>query len=114
LFRADEAEAERLANIDASSIMRASFLRLLGFFNLCVPRTPHVPKEKEEMPRLTLLVLSLILLCGTAAVAQNSNSSTTAKNTNASAKNQNGSTTKRGPIFRATADQVKQAQAILK
>lgn len=64
------------------------------------------------MPRLTLVVLSLVLSCGV-ALAQNSNSSTSMKNTNAGAKSQNDSA-KRGPIFRATAEQVKQAQALLK
>ena len=55
------------------------------------------------------MVLSLLLLV-TAAAAQNSNSTAKAN------KNQNKSTTNanRGPVFRATADQVKQAQAILK
>lgn len=61
------------------------------------------------MNKLPLVVLSLILLCGAIAFAQNSNSSTTSP-----AKTQNGNTTKRGPIFRATADQIKQAQALLK
>lgn len=60
------------------------------------------------MKRLPLLVLSLILLCGMTALAQNSNSSTT------TAPAANANKAKRGPIFRATADQVKQAQAILK
>ena len=60
------------------------------------------------MKQLSGLVISLLLLM-TAVSAQNSNS--TAK-TN---KNQNKSANaNRGPIFRATADQVKQAQAILK
>ena len=61
------------------------------------------------MKRLTWVVLS-ILVFATAVSAQNSNS---AANTN---KNQNKSTTNanRRPIFRATADQIKQAQAILK
>ena len=66
------------------------------------------------MTKLPLVVLSLILLGGITASAQNSNSSMTAKNANASAKNQNGTTAKRGPVFRATADQIKQAQALLK
>jgi peptidoglycan hydrolase-like protein with peptidoglycan-binding domain len=43
------------------------------------------------------------------AVAQNSNSSTTSNTTTANANK-----AKRGPVFRATADQIKQAQAILK
>jgi peptidoglycan hydrolase-like protein with peptidoglycan-binding domain len=58
------------------------------------------------MKRLPLLVLSLILLCGVAAIAQNSNSSTTS--------GPNVNKPKRGPVFRATGDQIKQAQAILK
>ena len=60
------------------------------------------------MKRLPLLVLSLILLCGITALAQDSNSSAT------SAPAANANKPKRGPVFRATADQVKQAQAILK
>ena len=60
------------------------------------------------MKRLPLLVLSLVLLCSITALAQNSNSSTT---TGPAA---NANKPKRGPVFRATADQVKQAQAILK
>jgi peptidoglycan hydrolase-like protein with peptidoglycan-binding domain len=61
------------------------------------------------MSKLNWVVLSLLLLV-TAATAQNSNSTAKAN------KNQNKSTTNanRGPVFRATADQVKQAQAILK
>ena len=61
------------------------------------------------MNKLPLVVLSLILMSGAIALAQNANSTTSS-----SAKAQNGNTAKRGPIFRATADQVKQAQAILK
>src|SRR5215813_8141294 len=58
------------------------------------------------MKKLPFLVLSLILLCAVTAVGQNSNSSATSAT--------NVSKSKRGPIFRATADQVKQAQALLK
>jgi peptidoglycan hydrolase-like protein with peptidoglycan-binding domain len=61
------------------------------------------------MSKLNWVVLSLLLLVA-AAAAQNSNRTAKAN------KNQNKSTTNanRGPVFRATADQVKQAQAILK
>lgn len=52
------------------------------------------------------LALLLTLLAGIAN-AQNTNSSTTSGNTNASAN-------KRGPIFRATKEQIKQAQTLLK
>lgn len=58
------------------------------------------------MKRLPLLVLSLILLCGVTAIGQNSKSST--------APGANVNKPKRGPIFRATSDQIKQAQALLK
>jgi peptidoglycan hydrolase-like protein with peptidoglycan-binding domain len=61
------------------------------------------------MKRLTWVVLSILVLAA-AVSAQNSNSATSTN------KNQNKSTTNanRRPIFRATADQIKQAQAILK
>ena len=60
------------------------------------------------MKRLPWVVLSLLLLV-TAVSAQNSNSAATNRNTNKSTTNAN-----RKPPFRATADQVKQAQGILK
>ena len=58
------------------------------------------------MKKLPCLALSLILLCGVNALGQNSNSS--------SAPGANVNKPKRGPIFRATGDQIKQAQAFLK
>lgn len=57
------------------------------------------------MKKLPLVVLSLLLALSLAGATQTN----TNKNTNS-----NKSKTKRGPIFRANADQVKQAQAILK
>ncbi len=60
------------------------------------------------MKRLTLVVLSLLLTFSIAAATQNSNS-----NSNSSSKNSNASKPRK-PIFRATKDQIKQAQAILK
>ena len=59
------------------------------------------------MKRLPLVALSLALLCGTTVLAQNSNSNPKTA-TAASSK------PKRGPVFRATGDQIKQAQEILK
>lgn len=56
---------------------------------------------------LTLLMLMALSL--TAAVAQNEN----AKSSSPATQNAN-TTKKRGPIFRANKDQIKQAQAILK
>ena len=61
------------------------------------------------MKKLPFLVLSLFLLLSI-SVAQNQNANA---NSNGSSKS-NKSTTNRKPIFRATADQIKQAQAILK
>jgi peptidoglycan hydrolase-like protein with peptidoglycan-binding domain len=56
------------------------------------------------MKRLLLLVLSLLIAFSLTAATQNKNANKTSNATN----------TNRKPIFRATADQIKQAQAILK
>jgi peptidoglycan hydrolase-like protein with peptidoglycan-binding domain len=64
------------------------------------------------MRKFLMAVLTLLLAFSINAMAQNENSnsqsssSSTARNTNA--------TKKRGPVFRATKDQIKQAQMILK
>ena len=60
------------------------------------------------MKKILSTILSLIVVSAIATAAQNSNSSTT---TNTSTTK---TARKRGPIFRANKDQVKQAQAILK
>jgi len=59
------------------------------------------------MRKLLWVAVCLIFVLGLGAAAQNKNS-----NSNAAATNAN--KPKRGPVFRATADQIKQAQAILK
>ena len=61
------------------------------------------------MKRLPWVVLSLLFVLSM-AIAQNSNTNAN-KNTNKPARNSNAN---RGPIFRASADQIKQAQTILK
>ena len=61
------------------------------------------------MKRLPWVVLSLLFVLSI-AIAQNSNTNAN-KNANKPARNSNA---KRGPIFRASADQIKQAQTILK
>jgi peptidoglycan hydrolase-like protein with peptidoglycan-binding domain len=55
-----------------------------------------------------ILTLTLLLLCmfNTAVLAQNSNTSTTKTGTKQGAR--------RGPVFRATKEQINQAQALLK
>jgi peptidoglycan hydrolase-like protein with peptidoglycan-binding domain len=60
------------------------------------------------MKKILSTILSLIVVAAIATAAQNTNSSTT---TNASTTKP---AKKRGPIFRANKDQIKQAQAILK
>ena len=64
------------------------------------------------MKRSLTLLVTLLLAFSITAMAQNSNSSTA--NANKATKTANANTTKRGPVFRANKDQVKQAQAILK
>lgn len=60
------------------------------------------------MKKLLILTFAALLALSVSAAAQNANSSTTARNGNANAPK------KRGPVFRATRDQIKQAQTILK
>ncbi len=55
---------------------------------------------------LTAIFAASLCLCGAAAAAQNANTSTPGANANA--------TRKRGPVFRATKEQIKQAQGLLK
>ena len=62
------------------------------------------------MRKFLMAVLTLMLAFSINAVAQNANSTSPA---NSSAANAN-TPKKRGPVFRATKDQIKQAQAILK
>lgn len=59
------------------------------------------------MKKMPATLLSILLLSAIAVAVQNSNSSTARSNPNQS-------NSKRKPIFRATADQINQAQAILK
>lgn len=61
------------------------------------------------MKKLFLTILSLLILCSAAAASQSSTTSTTTGQSSATKPAR-----KRGPVFRATKDQVKQAQAMLK
>ncbi len=60
------------------------------------------------MKKIISTILSLLFVFAIAIAAQNTNSSTTTSTSTSK------STKKRGPVFRANKDQVKQAQAILK
>jgi peptidoglycan hydrolase-like protein with peptidoglycan-binding domain len=83
----------------------------LGFIQFGALNAPYF--QESKMKKLPWVVLCLFLLFSVLGIAQNSNSSTNSnKNTNASkTKNTNAH---RGPVFRATKDQVNQAQALLK
>ena len=60
------------------------------------------------MKKILTLLLSVAFACSVAAAMQNTNSSL------AGSKTANGNTRARKPIFRASKDQIKQAQALLK
>ena len=61
------------------------------------------------MKKVLTLTISLLLLCSVEAFARNTQTASSNKS-NAGAN----SNRKRGPVFRATKDQINQAQAILK
>ena len=63
------------------------------------------------MKKLLLVVLSLLLAFSLTAATQNKN---TNKNANGATNSNKSTNANRKPIFRATADQIKQAQALLK
>ncbi|MDT5062639.1 MAG: putative peptidoglycan binding domain [Acidobacteriota bacterium] len=63
------------------------------------------------MRKFLVAVLTLMFAFSVAALGQNANSKMA--NANSTASNTN-TTKKRGPVFRANKDQIKQAQAILK
>ena len=63
------------------------------------------------MKKLPSTVLSVLLLLSLNAAAQNQNANT---NANGATKPNKSTNVKRGPVFHASADQIKQAQAILK
>lgn len=64
------------------------------------------------MKKAPLAVLTLLLTLSVIGVAQNGNSNSNTSSTTPSASNP--TKKKRGPVFRANKEQVKQAQAILK
>jgi hypothetical protein len=83
----------------------------IGFFQTCVRsgRFAEFVKEKIEMKKLPCVVLALVVLCAISATVQSQNTNSSSTTTSANANKP-----KRGPVFRATADQIKQAQALLK
>jgi peptidoglycan hydrolase-like protein with peptidoglycan-binding domain len=79
--------------------------------NACDFNATHKSKE-NKMRKFFMAVLTLLLAFSTGAMAQNENANST--NPSASTQNANSTKKKRGPVFRANKDQIKQAQAILK
>jgi hypothetical protein len=67
---------------------------------------PHITRN-TKMKKIMAAVLSLLFVCSVGLAAQKSISSSTKQDSNSSTK-------KRGPVFRATKDQINQAQTILK
>ena len=65
------------------------------------------------MKKLPWVVVCLFLLFSVVSIAQNSNSSTST-NKNTSANKTKNTNANRGPVFRATKDQINQAQVLLK
>jgi peptidoglycan hydrolase-like protein with peptidoglycan-binding domain len=70
-------------------------------------------KGEGKMKRCLTAFLTLVLSLSIMAAAQNDNANVGNASSSSSAKSTN-SNKKRGPVFRATKDQIKQAQAILK
>jgi peptidoglycan hydrolase-like protein with peptidoglycan-binding domain len=70
----------------------------------------RLTKRRTHMKKILSIFLSLLFVSAMAIAAQNTNSSTTANNSNSATKPK----TPRKPIFRANKDQIKQAQKILK
>jgi len=69
------------------------------------------------MQKTHVSVLAMLLLLASAAIAQNNSNSTTAATADkpkANANNSNATRRRRGPVFRASKDQIKQAQGLLK
>jgi len=68
------------------------------------------------MKRTLTIVVTMLLVFSITTMGQ-TNSNSSGKNANSAAKTQNANSNpkpKRGPVFRANKDQIKQAQAILK
>jgi peptidoglycan hydrolase-like protein with peptidoglycan-binding domain len=87
----------------------------MRLYHLACSATPPQDRKEKDMKRLPLVVLSLLAAISLSAATQNQNANTNANTNSNGATNANKSTNAhRSPIFRATADQIKQAQAVLR
>src|SRR6266550_9126495 len=94
--------------LDSDSMMTARTGNLCGFIiSRAQTRLPN--REENEMKKLPLTVLSVFLLLSLNAAAQNVNT-----NSNGATNGNKSTNVNRGLVFRASADQIKQAQVILK
>src|SRR6266404_5600075 len=96
--------------LDSDSMMTARTGNLCGFI-ISRARTRLPNREENEMKKLPLTVLSVFLLLPLNAAAQNQNVNT---NSNGATNGNKSTNANRGPVFRASADQIKLAQVILK
>jgi len=80
---------------------------------LSIWRAPRTTQKlrRMEMKKLPWVALALLLVLSLAFATQNKNANGNANKNSTSNKSSN---TNRRPVFRANADQIKQAQAILK
>jgi ribosomal protein L27 len=89
--------------------MISAHSEIFGFLTLARPsQDASRSQRREQMRKLLWAVLCLTLFIGLSVAAQNKNSNSNSSSASASSK------PKRGPVFRANSDQVKQAQAILR
>src|SRR6266404_1342185 len=93
------------AGIDSGSMISALFESPHSSINRALLRASQ---KDTNMKKLLTLSLPLILVFAMGVLAQTPNSST------GSSKTTSKQTSKRGPVFRATKDQINQAQAVLK
>ena len=77
------------------------------------PKRAQKRIEESEMKKLPWIVLSILLALSAVVLAQETNQNTNKGNANKANTNKS-TNANRKPIFRANADQIKQAQAILK
>ena len=84
----------------------------IGFIQTA-PQRAQKRIEESEMKKLAWIVLSILLALSAVVLAQETNQNTNKGNANKTNTNKSANANRK-PIFRANADQIKQAQSILK
>jgi hypothetical protein len=101
----------KIVSLDTGCMMLGLYLASTRHqFTRASKSASHTQLKENKMRKILMAVLMLLLALQMSVTAQNANSSST---TESSAQKTNASK-KRGPVFRANKDQIKQAQAILK